>query len=152
MTKQKKITGWHVAAMFVAGFSVIISVNLVLAVSAVRTFPGLVVKNSYVASQFFDDNRKAQEALNWEVVAQIEGEALNLMITDINGPVEAEIVSAVFGRPTHTRQDQNLKLVFDGEKFTAPIVTDAGNWNLRLQAMADDGTVFQQRIVLYVKP
>lgn len=47
---MKELTGRHVLLMFVAGFGIIIAVNLTLAFSAVRTFPGLEVKNSYVAS------------------------------------------------------------------------------------------------------
>ena len=43
-----EIKGWHVLAAFVLAFSVIIGVNLTLAFNAVRTFPGLEVKNSYV--------------------------------------------------------------------------------------------------------
>ncbi|MEM9970975.1 MAG: FixH family protein, partial [Pseudomonadota bacterium] len=42
----KELKGWHVATMFVCGFAIIIAVNLTLAFSAVRTFPGLEVKNS----------------------------------------------------------------------------------------------------------
>ena len=57
------------SSWFVAAFGVIIGVNLVLALSAVRTFPGLEVKNSYVASQTFDERRAAQEALGWTVSA-----------------------------------------------------------------------------------
>ena len=45
----------HALAMFVAAFGVIIAVNLVLAYNAVKTFPGLEVKNSYVASQEFNE-------------------------------------------------------------------------------------------------
>ena len=53
----REITGRHVAAMFGAGFGVIIAVNVLLATKAVSTFPGLEVKNSYVASQTFDADR-----------------------------------------------------------------------------------------------
>ena len=55
--KDFKLTGGHVLAMFVAMFGVIITVNMILAFSAVKTFPGLEVKNSYVASQSFDRDR-----------------------------------------------------------------------------------------------
>ena len=69
MTKDFKLTGWHVLAIFVGCFSVIVTVNLTLAYNAVATFPGLEVKNSYVASQHFDAERRAQEALGWDVRA-----------------------------------------------------------------------------------
>ena len=37
---ERPLTGWHVLAMFIGGFSIIISVNLALAFNAGRTFPG----------------------------------------------------------------------------------------------------------------
>ena len=49
-----EIKGWHVFATFAAAFGIIISVNLTLAFKAVATFPGLEVRNSYIASQSFD--------------------------------------------------------------------------------------------------
>ena len=36
--RQFRLTGWHVLAMFVAAFGVIIGVNLTLAFNAVSTF------------------------------------------------------------------------------------------------------------------
>jgi len=41
---ERQFTGKHALAVFVAAFGVIIAVNLVLAYSAVKTFPGLEVK------------------------------------------------------------------------------------------------------------
>ena len=64
------LKGRHVAMIFGGAFTVIIGVNVALAVNAVRTFPGLETKNSYVASQTFDDRRAAQEALGWTVAAE----------------------------------------------------------------------------------
>ena len=63
------LKGRHVAMMFGVGFGVIIAVNIALAVSAVRTFPGLETKNSYVTSQSFEADRAAQEALGWDASA-----------------------------------------------------------------------------------
>ena len=55
-----EIKGWHVFTGFALAFGVIIAVNLTLAFQAVRTFPGLEVKNSYVASQSFEQERRDQ--------------------------------------------------------------------------------------------
>ncbi len=67
---MKTLTGWHVFVMFGFGFGTIIAVNLTLAFNAVRTFPGLEVKNAYVASQGFDADRKAQGARSVELDGQ----------------------------------------------------------------------------------
>ncbi|MEM7520489.1 MAG: FixH family protein, partial [Pseudomonadota bacterium] len=122
---------------------------LTLAFSAVRTFPGLEVKNSYVASQSFDVDRSAQLALGWDIDLNVEGAELTLRITDGAGPVAPQITRATLGRATHVGADQELAFVFDGASHRAPIAPlTAGNWNLRLAAVAEDGTVFQQRVVL----
>ena len=103
----KEIRGIHVAAMFVGGFSIIIAVNLLLAVQAVRTFPGLEVKNSYVASQSFDRDRAAQEALGWELSAKVEDDTLHLVFDGDSAP---QSVTARLGRATHTGDDRQLEL------------------------------------------
>lgn len=147
---MKQLTGWHVFGTFALAFGVIISVNMTLAVKAVRTFPGLEVKNSYVASQTFDTQRRAQEALNWDVSATLAGDQLSLEVLQDGTPVRPNILSAVFGRATHVGQDQEPVFIFDGEAFTAQVTGGAGNWNLRLTAQAEDGTEFQQRIIVKV--
>ncbi|MEM6477819.1 MAG: FixH family protein [Pseudomonadota bacterium] len=149
--KEKQLTGGHVALIFCSAFSIIVAVNLTLAFSAVSTFPGLEVKNSYVASQFFDANRAAQEALEWDVRADVEDDLLTLRIDGPNGPVAPEITRATLGRATHVGDDRDLVFFFDGDAHKAVTGEMApGNWNLRLAATAEDGTQFQQRIVLWV--
>ena len=63
-------------------------------------------------------------------------------------PVAVDIQSAVLGRATNVAQDQTPVLAFDGRHYLAPVTLANGNWNLRLVAVADDGTVFQQRIIV----
>ncbi len=146
----REIKGWHVFTGFALAFGVIIAVNLTLAVSAVRTFPGLEVGNSYVASQSFDADRAAQLALNWEVSAGIEGEVLSLVILQDGQPVAPEIEAATFGRATSVARDQSPVFRFDGRAFRAAVSAGPGNWNLRLKLRAGDGTLFQQRIIVRV--
>ncbi|MEL6169228.1 MAG: FixH family protein [Pseudomonadota bacterium] len=151
MNKPRELTGRHVAMIFGGAFSVIIAVNLTLATQAVRTFPGLEVKNSYVASQHFEAERAAQNALGWTVGTRMEDGILTLAITDADGPVAPEIVQATLGRATHVGEDRTLTFTFDGTALRAPAPgLGTGNWNLRLVAKADDGTVFKRRLVLRV--
>jgi len=126
-------------------------VNLTLAFNAVRTFPGLEVKNSYVASQSFDADRAAQEALNWTVAARLEGQDLVLSVRQDGQALEPIIENAIFGRATMVTADQTPAFVFDGSDFRAPVNAGAGNWNLRLRARAIDGTLFQQRVIVQVQ-
>lgn len=143
-----ELKGKHVAAIFVSGFGIIIAVNISLAWNAVRTFPGLEVKNSYVASQNFDADRAAQLALGWDVSAHLRGDELVLAILQDGRPVEPTIVSALFSKATSVTVDQTPEFTFDGSAFTAPVMAGLGNWNLRLEARAPDGTAFRQRIIV----
>ncbi|RYG92697.1 nitrogen fixation protein FixH [Loktanella sp. IMCC34160] len=146
------ITGRKFFVIFASFFVVIIGVNIALAVSAARTFPGLEVKNSYVASQQFDVQRAAQEALGWTIDARVQQGELHLTITDANGaPVEVQSVSGTFGRATSVRDDQTPDFMFDGQMYRAPVTTAPGNWNLRFEAIAEDGTLFRQRVVVIVE-
>lgn len=151
MTEAKTLTGRHVALIFGCCFSVIITVNLTLAYNAVKTFPGLEVKNSYVASQHFDENRTAQEALGWKIYAESRLDEVSLSITDAAGtPVKVARLDATLGRATHVQDDQTPDFKFDGARYVAPATLAAGNWNLRMVAEAKDGTLFQQRVILHV--
>ena len=149
MRAEKQLTGFHVFWGFFAAFAVIIGVNLVLAYSAVKTFPGLEVKNSYTASQQFDERRDAQEALGWIVRASHADGLLTLAITDADGaPVKAQSLSATLGRATHVNEDRAPEFRFDGQTYFAPAMLGEGNWNIRMTAIAEDGTEFRQRVVL----
>lgn len=151
-TAERKLTGWHVLAIFVGAFGIIIGVNLTLAYSAVATFPGLEVKNSYVASQSFDARRDAQEALGWDVAADARDGEVILSITDEAGkPVQVVDLEAVLGRATHVKDDMTPNFVFNGRAYVAQVDVERGNWNIRMTAKALDGTPFEQRVVLRVE-
>ena len=68
--EQRGFTGWHAFAMLFAFFGVVVAVNLFMARDALSTFGGLVVENSYVASQDFNhwlDEAQRSKALGWQV-------------------------------------------------------------------------------------
>ncbi|MDW4498566.1 FixH family protein [Sulfitobacter sp. D35] len=146
----REIKGWHVFTCFAVAFGIIIAVNLVLAVNAVRTFPGLETANSYVASQRFEADRDAQDALNWDVSAQVSGGKLYLRVIEDGAPVSPEIESAVFGRATSVARDQTPDFRWTGDALVADVAAGPGNWNLRLEARAADGTLFKQRVIVKV--
>ena len=149
---EREFTGKHAAALFIGAFGVIIAVNIALAVNAVRTFPGLEVKNSYVASQQFDARRDAQLALGWSVLATARDGKVHLSITDPQGnAVKVAELKAVIGRATHVKDDVEPDFVFNGQEYVAPARLGAGNWNVRMQAKAQDGSEFTQRVILHVR-
>lgn len=145
----REFTGWHMLALMVGGFGIIITVNLTLAWKAVATFPGLETRNSYVVSQEFQADRAAQNALLWDVSATIIGEELTVTIRDKDGnPVQAEVTRATLGRATHTGQDSTPAFTWNGTAMTAPVTAGEGYWNLRLELIAPDGTKFRRRFPL----
>ncbi|VAV89967.1 Type cbb3 cytochrome oxidase biogenesis protein CcoH [hydrothermal vent metagenome] len=149
MQMKREITGWHVLLGFVAAFGVIISVNLVLAYQAIKTYPGLEVKNSYVASQEFNSRKAAQKALGWTVRASHADGLLRLAIADGDGnPVEVKSLKAILGRTTGVRDDSAPAFAFNGKVYVAPVDLGGGNWVIRMIATAADGTEFRQRVVL----
>ena len=149
MTRELK--GWHVATMFCVGFGIIIAVNLTLAFNAVATFPGLEVKNSYIASQKFEAQRDAQVALGWDTAVAYTDGTLVLELTGANSlPAQVEALDLVVGRTTHVAADVAPELRFDGAVWRAPMTLDHGHWLVRMSAVAPDGTVFERRIPLFV--
>ena len=108
---EKQITGKQVFFVTASAFTVIIGVNLTLAYKAVSTFPGLEVKNSYVASQSFEARRDAQEALGWNVDVSYENNELSVAFQTSDGEsVEARDVELLIGRKTNSTDDQTPDL------------------------------------------
>ncbi|SLN47886.1 FixH [Aquimixticola soesokkakensis] len=148
-----RLTGTHVLAITLCAFALIIAVNLFMAVQAVRSFPGLEVKNSYIASQTFDIERANQIRLGWTIDARVAQEVLRLEITDAQGAVVVpRALNVSIGRATTQAADFSPQLQIDGGVYLAhigPLLP--GNWDLRVTAIAPDGTPFHQKIPLDIQ-
>lgn len=150
MTPQaagRELTGRKVLAITLGAFGIIIAVNLVMAWFAVSSFPGLEVRNSWVAGQGFNQRLRDQRALGWDVTAELESNRLTLRLTDAQGgaaPVAA--ISAILGRPTTQREDIVPEFRFENGAFVADVAAGPGNWDLRIRAEAGDGTPFEYRM------
>jgi nitrogen fixation protein FixH len=141
----RPLTGRRVFGFFVAGFGIVIAANLVLAVMAVRTFPGVEVANSYVASQSFDADREAQDALGWQVTLAREPSGFRLTIAGPDGrPARVASLAGTLGRSATAAEDRALVFVAAGGVWTAAAEPGPGRWLLRLDAIAADGTRFRQ--------
>ena len=145
----REFTGWHMLGLMLGMFGTIIVVNLWFAYNAVATFPGVEDRNAYVASQKFEAERQAQDALGWDVTTTLQDEVITVAILNADGnPVQPEVVRAIFGRPTHVNDDQVPDFVWNGSALTAPVEVGSGNYNLRLELLAADGTHFRRRFPL----
>lgn len=147
-----RLNGWHVLGIFVGAFGVIIAVNVIMATKAIGTFPGLEVKNSYVASQEFDQRLADQTRLGWTVYADDVDGMVHLIITDPEGnPVRARELSAIIGRTTRAADDVAPVFAWNVDHYEAPLELGGGRWIVRVTAIAEDGTEFIQRINLHVE-
>lgn len=146
----RRLTGRAMLGVVVSLFGIIVAVNIVMAVMAVRSFPGLEVANSYVASQNFDREREAQQALGWQVSPSYENGVLTLRIADAQGlPAPVGALRVTVSRPTQKRDDVTPEMRYSGGLWTAPVALSPGAWVVHLEAEAPDGTVFRQRLAHY---
>lgn len=148
---EKPLTGRHVFAIFILAFGIIISVNIFMAYSAIKTFPGVEVENSYIASQTFDQRKFDQIGLGWVTHASHENGQLEFSIRDQDGnAIHAGIVDAVIGRPTTDRNDERVEFVIQHGVYIASIPLDAGMWMLKIDAVSRQGDPFTQRFAIWV--
>jgi nitrogen fixation protein FixH len=146
-----EITGRQVLVFTVGAFGIIIAVNVVMAWKAISTFPGLEAQNTFVASQEFDTRRDAQAALGWTVAVGHERGRVKLVITDAAGaPVQVASLNVLIGRPTSAQDDVRPDFTFVGGLYEAEVPLEKGQWMVKLEAMAQDGTRFEQRFDLMV--
>ncbi len=138
------LTGRAVLWITLAAFGTIIGANVTLAVFAIGTFPGLEVRNTYVASQSFDADRRAQVALGWTAQVAEEQGRMILRLHDRTGmPVQPQDLQVLATRPTEARGDRVMELSFDGAAWTGPADLPPGRWRIRIAATAPDGTAFR---------
>jgi nitrogen fixation protein FixH len=131
-----RLTGYHILAMFVAFFGVVIAVNVFMAREAISTFGGVVVENSYVASQHFNrwlDEAASEKALGWDAVTTRS--ANGHVQVALKGVPAGDIgVTAVARHPLGRMADQAMTFhrTADGG-FVSDQALPAGRWRLRLE-------------------
>ncbi len=147
-----ELTGKHVFAITVSAFAVIIGVNVLLAVKAVSTFPGLEVDNSYVAGQDFNERKAAQEALGWSMTPGYDNGRMTLAFTGQDGrPVAVDDLQVLVGRTTEAKEDAYPAFARQGDLYATDLPLHKGKWMIKVTARSADGTLFEQRSELYVK-
>jgi nitrogen fixation protein FixH len=136
-----EFTGRHMALLAVSFFGVIIAVNVGMAVLSATSWTGLVVDNSYVASQEFEEKRIAHEnqlAAGWQSSFTYAPGLAQLIVTDGAGnPVDLGPVSLLINRPVGGHDDQKLTLSRSSDgSYTATVILGEGVW----EAMATAAT------------
>ncbi|MEM1164482.1 MAG: FixH family protein, partial [Pseudomonadota bacterium] len=64
-TKTGELKGGHVLMIAITAFGIIIAANMTMLFAATGSFPGLVVENSYIAGQGWNQRTQAQHDLGW---------------------------------------------------------------------------------------
>lgn len=134
---QRLFTGWHMTAIIVAFFGIVIAVNVAMATFAIRTFSGTVVDNSYVASQQFNSwlaASRAQRALGWSVKIGLDP-ARHVRIA-ANVPADA-LLTAIAVHPLGRVSDQSLGFDATGDGgFVSRTTLPAGRFMVHLKVHA----------------
>lgn len=97
----KPFTGRHMTAILVAFFAVVIAVNMLMATLAMRTFGGVVVQNSYVASQKYNEwlaRAREQEKLGWAIEPSLDGERRVTVELGVSGAIVTGFARHPLGR------------------------------------------------------
>jgi nitrogen fixation protein FixH len=152
----KEFTGWHMLGVLVLFFGTIISVNLTLAYYANSSWTGLVVKNSYVESQRFNEvtaEKRRQMALGWRAETDYADGLFTAGMTDKDGdPLRGAVISAKIGHPVQEKNDQTVTLIDrGGGVYSAEVALDPGVWNVDLTVTGSKGEIWTHAIRFLVK-
>ncbi|MFD0917008.1 FixH family protein [Pseudahrensia aquimaris] len=137
-----RLKGWHVLSMFIAFFGVIIVVNVFMATLASSTWTGLIVKNSYVASQTFNAElaaARAQQVAGWKSQLAYQDGRLSVSLTGKEGePLMLNAARVTFGRPAFEQQDQTVDLVPVGQgQYAVDVNLASGEWFVQVTGTID---------------
>lgn len=137
--ERGKFTGKHMAIIMVAGFGIVIAVNITMAAFAIGGFHGVVVENSYVASQKFNgwlDEAEKAKALGWEAAPSRRQDGFVELAT--TGVPAGAAITAALRRPLGDKEfaDLAFREVGDGVwRSDAPV--GQGRWLIRIEARAN---------------
>ncbi len=134
---KKPFTGWHMTAILVGFFAIVMAVNFTMARLAFSTFGGKVVENSYVASQHYNEllaQAEAQDAFGWTQSLTLDATRhVHLTLSAAGKPLAVSSASAMLSHPLGRVPALSLQMVSDGQGgmvSTRPLAQ--GRWRLDL--------------------
>ncbi len=148
----RQFTGRHMAIILVSFFGIVIAVNVTMARYASATFGGLVVDNSYVASQKFNGwlaKARAEKTLGWSAdLVRRPDRHLDVTLATAHGTLAGAHLSALVRHPLGRMPERNLSFhdLGDGH-YESVEALPAGRWIVHLEADAQ-GRTFKQLVDL----
>lgn len=136
-----RFTGWHMTFILVSFFAVVIAVNLTMAHFASSTFGGLVVENSYVASQKYDgwlEAARREKALGWTLdVKRGDAGHLTAQLSGKDQPIADGEIVAVARHPLGRMPERTLRFRSDGDgRYASVEALPTGRWIVHLKVKA----------------
>lgn len=158
---MRELKGWHVLAIMLGFFGVIIGVNTVFVTYALSTFAGEDEKQPYLKGLAYNrtlDARAAQVALGWSAeIGAMRADGGETLIrvrleTDDAKPVGALDVTARLRHPVNSHLDRTVKLTatLDGVYEARVPGLVRGQWDVVAQTQSSKGTGFTatRRVIL----
>lgn len=136
-----RFTGWHMLAIMIGFFGVVIGVNAVMATDAIRTFGGLVVENSYVATSHYNRwlaEGRQQEREGWQATPAVDGTgAISLRLSRAGQSIDGAAVSIVANHPVGLVAQRSLRLrAVGGGVYRSDDRLPHGRWLVRIEVSA----------------
>jgi nitrogen fixation protein FixH len=150
----KPFNGIHMLIIMIGFFGVVFAANMTMVYFASSSWTGLVVQNSYVASQEFNE-RSAEmiKAAEINVSIEVDTTQVKLSLRDKSGgAVSARNVELKIGRPTHGDDDHILRLlpIRDGI-YAAPDKLMPGQWTGTVTADIPGRLIWSRPVYILVK-
>lgn len=147
-------TGRHMFMIMAAFFTTVVAANMTMVYFASHSWTGLVVKNSYVASQQFNATTAALEKAEAGAHVKIDYEngKLAVRFTGEDGAaLEATDVVMSIGRPSHEGEDRDIPLqrAATGE-YSTSMALAAGQWSGTLTAHIPGHSDWKRPVYLVV--
>jgi len=155
---KRRFTGRDMLLIVVGFFALIFLMNAALAYFALGSWPGLLVKNGYDASQSYNqraEQARIQAVLGWNSTFGISAGRAEFAITDKTGaPVRGLDLTVAAARPTNEAEDRMLEIselpdgTYGGAAALAP-----GSWVISV--LAEDktgGRHYRRQFRVFVAP
>jgi nitrogen fixation protein FixH len=144
--RRGEFTGRHMAIILVTFFGIVMAVNFTMARYASSTFGGLVVDNSYVASQKFNgwlEKARREKALGWSAdVARRPDLRLDVTLATGQGLLQGAHLTALARHPLGQMPERSMTFrdLGDGH-YESREALPAGRWIVHLKADAQGRTL-----------